>query len=199
MKKGTLFFGLIISALCIGFVSCATDEDTPEPVEPSLYQDLGGTEMVIDPITIVTDTATNDTIESEMIERGRLVLRSVVDSTIFVIAADGSLSPFFAQLLSELNQDTANTTNLAILSKNFTDFFCVATGAENFTYEGMGMIVAHDPSTNPRMSKKVNNTDFSNFTNAVRQGALQAGVSNKLTTELIILTETLREDIVQRQ
>lgn len=184
MKKRTLFLGLFISALSIGFVSCDKDDDeTPEPAAPTLYSKLGGSTMVTDP-------------NGGMIEQGRLGLRSVVDSTIFVIAGDENLSPYFEQLLTEFTN--GNATNVAILSKNLTDFFCVATGAENFTYSGTDMVTAHDPAQNPRMKMKTDDADFTNFIGAVGTGATQVGVPAELIGEVAALIETLRSDVVQR-
>ena len=163
--------------------SCKDDDDMDTP-EPTLYENPGGETMVSDPAN-----------PGQMIEQGRLGLRSVVDSTIFVIAADPDLSPFFATLLMEIGN--GNTSNLAILSKNLTDFFCVATGAKNFSYNGLDMAAAHDPAQNPRMAMKSDDTDFDNFIAAVVEGAQQNNVPNELIGEVGELLETLRTDVVQ--
>jgi hypothetical protein len=172
-----------ILGACLFFAACE-DDDGNEPMEPTLYEKLGGTTMVDDP---------NST---GMIEQGRLGLRSVVDSTIFVIAADPVLSPYFATLLMELGN--GNTSNLALLSQSLTDFFCVATGAENFTYDGMDMVSAHDPASNPRMAQKSDNAAYDAFINAVVAGAQQNNVPSDLIMEVGELLETLRADVVQR-
>ncbi|MCI5083270.1 MAG: group 1 truncated hemoglobin [Saprospiraceae bacterium] len=182
MTKFKLIALLMLFAL--GFSACDNDDDDGMQVE-SLYSKLGGTTMVEDP----TDPG-------NMIEQGRLGLRSVVDSTIFVIAADPDLSPFFAPLLMELGN--GNTNNLAVLSKNLTDFFCVATGAENFAYNGLNMRDAHDPAQNPRMAMKSSDQDFDNFVGAVVTGATQNNVPTELIQEVGELLETLRSDVVQQ-
>jgi len=166
------------------FFTACDDDDGAEPMEPTLYEKLGGTTMVDDPNT------------TGMIEQGRLGLRSVVDSTIFVIAADPVLSPYFATLLMELNN--GNTSNLALLSENLTDFFSVATGAENFSYDGMDMVSAHDPASNPRMEQKSDDAAYDAFIAAVVIGAQQNNVPSDLITEVGELLETLRADVVQR-
>ena len=176
--------GLLLTMTIFLLGACKEDDDDMI-MEETLYDKLGGTTMVDDPANPGT-----------MIETGRLGLRSVVDSTIFVIAADPNLSPFFATLLSEVGN--GNTSNLVLLSKDLTDFFCVATGAENFSYGGMDMVAAHDPAQNPRMAMKANNTDYDNFVGAVVTGAQQNNVPTDLINKVGALLETLRSDVVQR-
>lgn len=175
---------LPLFAVLLLITACKKDDDTV--VEPTLYEKLGGTTMVADPAN-----------PGQMIEQGRLGLRSVVDSTIFVIAADPELSPFFATLLAEVGN--GNLSNLALLSKNLTDFFSVATGAENYTYNGMDMKAAHDPAQNPRMAMKADDADFDQFIADVVTGATQNSVPNELIQEVGALIETLRADVVQQQ
>lgn len=182
MTIRSLLLGILFTG---GLFFSACDNDDDEMMnEDSLYVRLGGTNMVADPAN-----------PGQMIEQGRLGLRSVVDSTIFVIAADPDLSPFFAPLLAELGNGT--TSNLTLLSRNLTDFFSVATGAENFTYNGLNMRDAHDPSTNPRMAMTADDEDFDNFINAVVIGANQNSVPQELIGEVGELLETLRGDVVQ--
>jgi len=85
MKK--LLFVLSAAVLC--FLSAAVmpackEDDEPMVVEPTLYDTLGGTALVADPAN-----------PGMMIEKGRLGIRSVVDSTIFVIAGDSRINGFF--------------------------------------------------------------------------------------------------------
>lgn len=178
-----------LSALMM-FSSCKKDKmEEPNLNEPpfDLYNRLGGTEMVADPVN-----------PGRMIEKGRLTIRSVVDSTIFVIAADTDfLTKFFPVLVSELNSQ--NTSGLTALSKSLTDFFCVATGSKNDRYQGMDMKAAHDPGRNPRMGAKSTNQDFDKFIGFVVQGAGQNGVpaDHPIIADMGKLLETLRKDIVQ--
>lgn len=180
MKIAKFWLAALSFAAILVFASCDKDDDK----DPTLYEKLGGTERVADPAG------------GGMIEKGRLGLRSVVDSTIFVIAADPSLSPYFASLLGEVG--SGNLTNLAVLSKNLTDFFCVATGAENFAYDGLDMAAAHDPARNPRMALKADNASYDSFIAAVVVGAQQNSVPSELITEVGALLETLRTTVVQR-
>ena len=149
MKKTPLLFLLAASFFVIVISSCDKNNDS-NPVTLTLYDSLGGTAMVQDPAN-----------PSMMIESGRLGIRSVVDSAIFVIAADDKINNYFTVLLAEVT--AGDLSGFQELSKNLTDFFCVATGAKNFTYSGLSMVDAHDPATNPRISEKVNSEDFDEF------------------------------------
>ncbi len=151
----------------------------------TLYDSLGGTAMVSDPSN-----------PGMMIEKGRLGIRSVVDSTIFVIAADPSLNVFFPVLLAEVT--SGNTSGFSLLSKNLTDFFCVATGAKNFTYSGKNMVDAHDPAKNPRMNGKSGNADFDAFVNDLVIGANKNALSAYLIARVGAVVGTLRTQVVQK-
>lgn len=180
----------IVATIALGlFLSgCKKDEEdpptpTPSPA-PTIYQRLGGTALVDDPNAPGTQ-----------IETGYLGLRSVVDSTIFVIAADPGLQPYFGVLLAEVGG--GNTTNLAVLSENLTEFFAVATGAQNFTYSGLNMVDAHDPAVNSRMTGLVSNGAFDEFVQDLVIGAAQNNVPSDIVTDIGALVETLRPDVVQ--
>ena len=174
------------------FVTSCNDDDDKAAEPASLYAKLGGTTMVADPNN-----------PSQMIEQGRLSYRSVVDSTITLIVSDvlageeGNLGQHFAPVLSEAL--SGNTTNVAILSKNLTDFFSANTGggATN-TYSGLGMVAAHDPAQNPRMGKKSNNADYDKFIGYVGAAAGLNGVTDpELIGEVVAVLESLRAPIVQ--
>jgi len=195
MKKVTLLLFAGITALSLTFSSCSNDDDdnsTPTPApSPTLYERVGGTEMVADPNN-----------QGKMIEKGRLTLRAVVDSSITVIAADAQLAPYFQVLFMELGNN--NTTGLMALSENLTDFFSTATGSKNpdYAYAGMNMKDAHDPAKNNRMGMKSNKADFDKFVADVGQGLAKNGVTaqtNKaLVDDLVALLYTTENDIVQR-
>lgn len=187
MKKSVHLFTAILLVSSIAFTSCKEDEKTITPTTPTLYEKLGGTTMVADPAN-----------PSQMIEKGRLGLRSVVDSTIFIIAGDNELNPYFEVLLSEVG--SGNLTGFTALSKNLTDFFCVATGAKNFTYNGIAsMVAAHDPAQNNRMAMKADNSSYDRFIADVVAGAAQNGVTDQaIVAELGTILESLRSTIVQR-
>lgn len=194
MKKTVLLLLAGFTALSLTISSCSKDDDdnTNDPApQPTLYERVGGTEMVADPNNPNT-----------MIEKGRLTLRAVVDSSILVIAADAQLAPYFQTLFAELNNN--NTSGLMALSENLTDFFCAATGSKNanYAYTGLSMKDAHDPAKNSRMAMKSDKADFDKFVQDVGVGLAKNGVTaqtNKaLVDDLVALLYTTEADIVQR-
>jgi len=199
MKKPLMIAAVALIAVSVFSISCKkkTTEPEPDPVvttptpAPSLYSRVGGTTMVNDPMHSGT-----------MIEQGRLTLRSVVDSSINVIAADPQLQPYFTALFTELG--AGNTSGLTALSLNFTDFMCSATGATNsaYAYGGRSMKDAHDPSHNTRISMKVNSTDFDKFVGDIGTGLAKNGVTSannaQLVNDLVALLNTTKSAIVQR-
>jgi hypothetical protein len=177
----SFLLGILSIALMPTMQSCKKDE----VAAATLYDSLGGTTMVSDP-----------THPGTMIEKGRLGIRSVVDSTIFVIAGDTAINDQFTVLLAEVT--SGNTSGLTTLSKNLTDFFCVATGAKNFTYGGKDMVAAHDPAQNPRMGSKADSHDFDVFVADLVKGAQQVGLPNDLIGRVGRVVNTTRSQVVQR-
>src|SRR5580698_1694078 len=164
MKSTTLsavILGFVITASIMG--SCKKSDSTAPAAKPTLYDSLGGTAMVSDPAN-----------PGQMIEKGRLLIRNIIDSTIFVIAADDSINSHFTVLLSEVT--AGNFTGFDALSKNLTDFVAVGTGAKDYTYGGLSMTAAHDPAQNPRMNGKATDGGFSEFELDLVAGAGKAGV-----------------------
>ena len=178
-----------VSIAALMMTGCKKDDEpapvTPVAPTPTIYQRLGGTAMVADPKN-----------PGQMIETGYLGLRSVVDSTIFVIAGDAQLQPFFAVLLAEVG--SGDLTGFAALSENLTEFFAVATGAQHFTYDGLNMVETHNNAGNPRMTGLVGNSDFDRFVVDLVAGAAQNNVPTAIVTDIGALVETLRAPIVQQ-
>ena len=195
----TKFSKIALCALIIGstafFTSCDDkegDSDPNFPVEKTLYTKVGGEVMVNDP--------NNPT---QKIEQGRLSFRSVVDTTITLIVADivneapDNFGAHFAPIVGEVLG--GNATNVAVLSKNLTDIFSVASGggATN-TYSGLDMVTTHDPALNPRMGKKVNDAEMTKFIGYVGEAAGRNGVTDpEIIGEVVALLESLRAPIVQ--
>lgn len=193
MKK---FSKWALSALVLGavfFTACSSDDDSP-PQTASIYERLGGTTLVNDPDN-----------PGQMIEQGRLSYRKVVNSTVGLIVADiqsnasGNLSAHFAPLLGEVG--AGNTTNLAILVDNLTDFFSFNTGGTNAvnTYSGLDMVTAHNPALNPRMGTTATDANYTKFEGYVGAAAVQNGVAanTQLYADIVAVLESLREPIVQ--
>ena len=188
-----LTLGTLVGAGLI-FASCSNDDDpvvTPTPVvKASIYDRLGGTTMVPDP-----DNA------GQMIEKGRLSFRTVVNKSVALIVADitagnpGNLAPHFAPLLAE-------TEAIQNSSVNLTDFFSYNTGGTNEInkYKGLDMVSAHDPAKHGRMGAKASNADYTRFEGFVGKAANEAGVASgtELYTDIVAVLESLRPQIVQK-
>jgi hypothetical protein len=155
------------------------------PAKSTLYDSLGGTAMVADPAN-----------SGQMIEKGRLGLRCVVDSAIFVIAADDKINTYFQTLLAEVGN--SDFTGFNMLSKNLTDFFCVATGAKNFGYSGKNMHDAHDPAVNTRLNGKIDSGDFDQFVADVVVAAKKNGLSDQLIGRVGVVIYSVEGQVVQR-
>ena len=182
--------------LIAGFaISSCTEKDEPVVVaKASIYERLGGTTMVADPNN-----------PNQMIEKGRLSYRTVVNRTIGLIVADiqannqGNLSAHFAPILAETG--ATQTTSIANLSDSLTDFFSFNTGGTNAVnaYSGKNMVAAHNPATYARMGAKSNNTNYTRFVGFIGQAANEAGVATgtELYVDIVAVLESLRTSIVQ--
>lgn len=180
---------IIVSIITLAFASliqsCHKKDSTT--TKPTLYDSLGGTTMVTDPAN-----------SGAKIEAGRLLIRNIIDSTIFVIAGDTAINDKFTVLLSEVS--AGNLSGFNALSKNLTDFVAVNTGAKDYTYTGKTMVAAHDPAQNPRMNGKADNSDMNAFEADLVKGAGKAGVSssNPALGSVAKLVESLRGQVVQQ-
>lgn len=175
-----LFLLFMVSGITT-VTSCKDDEVT----EPTLYDTLGGSTMVTDPSNPTTK-----------IEAGQLAIRSVVDSTIFVIAADSRINSFFQVLLAEVT--AGDLSGFQDLSNELTTFFSAATGSKNIKYTGLSMQAAHNPSTNSRMNGKSTNAHFDAFVDDLVKGAQQNGVPTNVIQSIGALVETQRTLVVQQ-
>jgi hypothetical protein len=179
-----ILFALLIAGGCALFPSCSKTDDVPV-AKPTLYDTLGGTTLVTDPAN-----------KSAKIETGRLGIRSVVDSTIFVIAADSRINGFFEVLLVEVT--SGSLSGFQDLSKELTDFFCAATGSKNFSYTGLNMSDAHNPAKNPRMKGKATNASFNAFIEDLVAGAKKNGLPDAVIAKIGVLVESQRTLVVQQ-
>lgn len=194
MKKSLMIFSSLLLGTALVFTSCDKgDDETTPPVNngPTLYTRVGGTTMVADPAH-----------SGQMIEQGRLTLRSVVDSAILVIAGDNKINGFFNVLLKEYTSNPQDLTGFNALSANFTDFLVDATKGTTGTYGGRSMKNAHDPAKNSRMNGKASNADFDAFVGDIGTALAKNGVTSAnnaaLVNDLVALLETTRKDVVQK-
>ena len=187
MKNLIVVSIITLSFSAVIFQSCKKKDNPMPPTPPTLYDSLGGSAMVSDPAT-----------SGAKIEAGRLLIRNIIDSTIFVIAGDTAINGHFTVLLAEVG--SGNLSGFQALSKNLTDFVAVGTGAKDYQYTGLDMVTTHDPAKNPRMNGKADNGDMDAFEKDLFAGAAKAGVP--ATTPALIsvgkIVESLRSKIVQQ-
>jgi hypothetical protein len=183
MKRVALLTTLIGMVFIGSFMGSCSKSSSP--AKPTLYDSLGGTAMTPDPANSGT-----------MIEKGRLGIRSVVDSAIFVIAGDSKINSYFMTLLTEVGNN--NFTGFNALSKNLTDFICVGTGARNFSYTGKSMTAAHNPATNSRINNTIDAADFNEFVGDVVVAAQKNSVPPNLINSLGVILFSLESQVVQR-
>jgi hypothetical protein len=178
-----LLFTLLIIESCS---KKASSNPTPAKAATgtTLYDSLGGTALVADPAY-----------PGAMIEKGRLGVRSVIDSTIFVIAADTRINNHFMVLLSEVSK--GNLSGFTDLSENLTTFVSGAAGAKDYVYIGLSMSDAHNPAVNNRINGKVSASDFSAFISDVVTGANKNKLPANLINSVGKLLGTLQGQVVQ--
>ena len=192
MKKVNYWLASVLIGTMAAFSSCSDDNDEPMMMDDSFYAvQLGGETRVADPDN-----------PNQTIEQGFLNLRTVVRNTVLTIATnDGgkydALQPYFSVLLNEVGN--GETSGFSTLVADFTEFLAEATGAKNFTYSGLDMASAHDPTKNQRMNGRINNADYDLFIQAVVEGAAQANItSSEVIGPVGQLLESVRQPIVQR-
>jgi hypothetical protein len=163
--------------------SCSKKNSTVAPM--TLYDSLGGSVMVADPANA-----------GQMVEKGYLGIRTIVDSAIFIIAGDMAINGYFQVLISEVT--SGNTSGYQKLSTNLSTFIAVAAGAKDYDYTGLSMAAAHNPSTNSRISMKVDSGDFDEFIKDVAASATKNGLSAQLLGQVGTLLYTVESQVVQR-
>ena len=184
-KTAALVLSIGLAAVTLLTFSCSKKNNNPAPAKMTLYDSLGGTAMVADPAN-----------PGQMVEKGYLGIRTIVDSAAFIIAGDAQINDYFMVLISELQ--SGNTSGFQKLSTNLSTFIAVAAGAKNFTYTGLSMTAAHDHSTNPRISMKVDSADFDEFIKDVAASATKNGLSAQLLGQVGTLLYTVEGQVVQR-
>ena len=178
-----LLFTVLIIASCSKKAS-SNPGPAKAAIGTTLYDTLGGTALVADPAY-----------SGAMIEKGRLAVRSVIDSTIFVIAADNRINSHFMVLLSEVSK--GNLSGFTDLSENLTTFVSGAAGAKDYVYIGLNMADAHNPAVNSRINGKVSAADFNAFISDVVTGATKNKVPANLINSVGKLLGTLQSQVVQ--
>jgi hypothetical protein len=181
----TAVLALILGAgaLMIFTQSCSKKSSTPATM--TLYDSLGGTTKVSDPANA-----------GQTVEKGYLGIRTIVDSAIFIIAGDSKINGYFTVLLGEVT--SGNTSGFQKLSTNLSNFIAVATGAKDFTYTGLSMHDAHNPTTNPRITMTVDSADFNQFVVDVAASATKNGLPSYLLARVGTVLYSVEGGVVQR-
>ncbi len=151
----------------------------------TLYDSLGGTAMVPDPAN-----------SGQMVEKGYLGIRTIVDSAVFIVAADTQINGYFKVLLAEVTG--GNLSGYQRLSTNFSNFVAVAAGAKDYTYTGLSMPNAHNPNMNPRITMTVDSADFNEFIVDVAASATKNGLPSYLLARVGTVLYSVEGQVVQR-
>lgn len=199
------FTKLVLIATLGGFLMASCGEDpkpTPLPVLSTspLYDTLGwfiqgatgtvegqGTKMIADPEN-----------SAKEIQAGRLAIRTVIQKSEEVLAADPLMAPFFPTLLAEVT--AGNTTGFFKLRETFTDLVQqVASGQE--VYKGLDMVTTHDHTKHSRFGSTTQrfagNDDFDQFLNDVVIAMTELGVPPSVQAQLGAALEATRAQVVQ--
>jgi hypothetical protein len=184
-SKAMVVLALVIGMglLMVSSQSCSKKSSTPAAM--TLYDSLGGTARVSDPAN-----------PGQTVEKGYLGIRTVVDSAIFIIAADTAINGYFQVLISEVSG--GNLSGYQRLSMNLSNFVAVAAGAKDFTYTGLSMHDAHNPNTNSRITMTVASDDFDEFVKDVAASATKNGLPTYLISRLGTVLYSVESQVVQR-
>lgn len=181
-----------VSALILGMAtilifseSCSKKSSSAPPATMTLYDSLGGSVKVSDPAN-----------PGQQVEKGYLGIRTIVDSAVFIIAADAKINSYFQVLIGEVT--SGNTSGYQKLSTNFSTFVAVATGAKDYSYTGLSMPAAHDPSQNPRITMKVDSADFTEFVVDVAASATKNGLPSYLLARVGTVLASVEGQVVER-
>ena len=201
MKK-LILISFAIASIAMLTVTTQSCKKTTTAANPTLYDTIGGlvtgTTVAGGGSAMVSDPAN----PGHQIQAGQLAIRGVVDSAIFIIAAD-TINSFFTVLLGELTSTPAVTTGFNELQTNLTNFFCDGTGAPQtgssaIVYTGLSMQNAHNPNVNTRISHKVSANAYASFTNDVVLAAQKNGVPNNIIGSLGKIIGSLQSSIVNQ-
>jgi hypothetical protein len=177
-----LAFG--VGVLMVSSQSCSKKSSSSSGTM-TLYDSLGGTAMVSDPAN-----------SGQMVEKGYLGIRMIVDSAIFIIAADTQINGYFKVLIAEVT--SGNLSGYQRLSMNISNFIAVAAGAKDYTYTGLTMQNAHNPNTNPRITMTVDSADFNEFIGDVAASATKNGLPSYLLARVGTVLYSVEGEVVQR-
>lgn len=202
-KLALVAMGLFAAAGALTSSSCKKDNTTmmPPPALKTtpLYDTLGwfiqgakgtvegsGTKMIADPDN-----------PGKQIQAGRLAIRTVVEKSLMVIAADTEINVYFPVLLMELG--AGDKTGYSKLLQTFTDFVQQAASGQQ-VYTGLSMKAAHNHATHARFGSTTHPTsdagDFDRFIGDVVIAAQSLNVPTSVIGQLGVALNSVKGDIV---
>lgn len=202
-KLALIAVGLLAGATAMTSSSCK--KDTPMNPPPAalkttpLYDTLGwfiqgakgnvegsGTKMIADPDN-----------PGQQIQAGRLAIRTVVEKSLMVIAADTEINIYFPVLLAELG--AGDKSGYSKLLQTFTDFVQQAASGQD-VYKGLSMKAAHNHATHARFGSTAHPTsdagDFDRFIGDVVVAAQSLNVPASVIGQLGVALNSVKGDIV---
>lgn len=185
-KVFLLIMILALAAVCVTTLSCKKSKSSTASGKATLYDTLGGTTLVTDPL----DT-------SEKIEQGYLTIRTIVDTTMFTFASDPLIDTFFTVLRTE--DAAGNSSEYESLSKGMTNFIATAAGCTNssYAYSGPDLYAAHNPDSNSNIPLSVTDTAFNQFVYDIGQSALNYGLSAQVVSQIGSMLYKYEGQVVQ--
>jgi hypothetical protein len=169
-----VFLTIILAGVTIGLMmnSCKKNKASAATGTPTLYDTLGGTTPVLDPLSP----------DSAMIEKGYLTIRTIVDTTMFTFASDPLLEPFFYILHDE--DSLGKSDEYISLSTGMTQFIAMAAGSVDSTYSGPDMYAAHHHDSNSKMPDiPLPDSVFNEFVYDLGQSAINYGLSAQVVSQ----------------
>jgi hypothetical protein len=170
-KALLLIMILAVATVCVTTLSCKKSKATTPSGKQTLYDTLGGTTPVVDPL----DT-------SHMIEQGYLTIRTIVDTTMFVFASDPLLEPFFIVLHDD--DSLGQSSEYISLSTGMTRFIAMAAGSVDSVYTGPDMYAAHHHASDSNMPDiPLPDSVFNEFVYDLGQSAINYGLSAQVVSQ----------------
>jgi hypothetical protein len=184
---------LLTMILALGIVSmmtfsCKKSKSSTSSGKPTLYDTLGGSTLVADPLSPDSNT---------MIEQGYLTIRTIVDTTMFTFASDPLIDTFFTVLRTDNSE--GNPSEYESLSLGITNFIATAAGCTNtsYAYKGPDLYAAHNPDSNSNIPLSVTDTAFNEFVYDIGQSAINYGLSAQVVSQIGDMLYKYEGQIVQ--
>ena len=186
-KAFLLIMTLAVATVCVTTLSCKKSKSSTSSGKPTLYDTLGGSTLVVDPLQ-----------PDSMIQQGYLTIRTIVDTTMFTFASDPLIDNYFSVLV---NDDTlGNPIEYDSLSVHMTEFIATAAGCTNYSkcaYNGLDMYAAHNPDSNSNIKVPISDTAFNEFVYDIARSAINYGLSAQVVSQIGSLLYKYEGQVVQ--